>query len=168
MNYDFRLAQTGIKRMYLNYGNPIINSFWMASLLSLPIGGLYIRVIVKNIDFFQKNWVFPIIGIAFILISRFHYKKRVQYIQWDERNIRFKNIKGYSAIIGVDRIKSIKIKRGKGIYITHDNFIDKTRNGTYLIPFDPLVGRNYNIDVDIITEDFKKLYPDLILKDKEL
>jgi hypothetical protein len=36
--------------------------------------------------------------------------------------------------------------------------MDEKMNGTYLTPFAGL-GRNYNID--IITEDFKKLYPNL-------
>ncbi|WP_151672219.1 hypothetical protein [Patiriisocius marinus] len=167
MNYEFRLAQTGIKRIYY-YGNPIFGSLQSALLPTFVLVLIYKYILIKYIQFFQgKQSMFIIVSAITYLVSFLLLYRKKKYIQWDERNIRFKNINGYTAIVGVDKIKSIKIERGKGIYVTHDNFIDETRNGTYLIPFENL-GRNYNIDVDIITEDFKKLYPNLILEDKEL
>ena len=164
MNNDFRLEQKGIKRIHY-FGNPIFGSLKSALLPTLLLALLYKYILLKNILFFQgkKGLFIMVIGITYLISFIALYKNR-KYVQWDERNIRFKNIKGYTAIVGVDKIKSIRIKKGKGIYITHDNFIDENKNGTYLIPFEGL-GRNYNTDVEIITEDFKKLYPTLIIND---
>ncbi|HTO16624.1 MAG TPA: hypothetical protein VLZ83_12695 [Edaphocola sp.] len=163
MDYDFRLAQTGIKKIHY-YGNPILGSLQSAIFLTCLIGVLYKYVLAKFFLFFDgKEGLLTIGFLAIFLISFFLLYKKRKYIQWDQRNIRFKDINGYTAIIGVDKIQSIKINKSKGIYITHDNFIDEKRNGTYLIPFDRL-GRNYNTDVEIITEDFKKLYSNLIIE----
>jgi hypothetical protein len=164
MNYDFRLAQKGIKRIHY-YGNPLFGSLQSALIPVIILALLYKYILLKNIPFSQGNHriFIMVLGVTYLMSFLFLYHKR-KYIQWDERNIRFKNINGYTAIIGVGSIKSIKIEKGKGIYITHDDFIDKKNNGTQLIPFDSL-GRNYNIDVDIITKDFKKLYPALIIND---
>jgi hypothetical protein len=164
MNYDFRLALKGIKRIHY-FGNPIFGSLQSALLPTIIIALIYKYVLLKQVLFFQgKKGVFlTVIGVTYLISFIAFYKKR-KYIQWDERNIRFKNINGYTATLGVDKIKSIKIKKGKGIYISHENFYDEKLNGIYLIPFEKL-GRNYNKDIDIITEDFIKLYPDLIIND---
>lgn len=165
MNYDFRLIRTGIKRIYY-HGNPLFNSLIASFFLTIGTAFLYVKFLLPNIEFLKgkKELFISIMIIIFIVLFILYYRKK-KYIQWDERSIRFKNINGYSAIVGVDKVKSIKIIRGKGIYVTHENFYDEKMNGTYLIPFERL-GRNYNTDVNIITEDFKKLYPTLILEDE--
>lgn len=162
MNYELRLKQTGIKRIHY-FGNPIFGSLQSAILPTIVLALIYKYILLKNILFFQgkKELYIMVIGLTYLISFIVLYKKR-KYIQWDERNIRFKNINGYTAIIGVDKIKSMRIKKDKGIYITHENFYDEKMNGTYLIPFEKL-GRNYNTDIDIITEDFKNLYPTLII-----
>lgn len=161
MNYDFRLTQKGIKRIYY-FGNPIFGSLQSAIFITVILALFYKFVLVKNILFLQEQKELGIYAfvITFIISFVLLYKKR-RYIQWDERNIRFKNINGYTAIVGVYKIESIKIEAGKGIHVTHSCFYDEKMNGTYLIPFDNL-GRNYNVDVNIITEDFKRLYQKLI------
>jgi hypothetical protein len=162
MENDYELVQNRIKRIYYFNGSTLGimgNAILPAVLLAL----FYKYILLNNIAFLQKKYTLYLVFIALVYIITliFMFKKR-NYIQWDKRNIRFKNINGYTAIVGVDRIKSINIKNDKGIYITHENFYDEKMNGTYLIPFEGL-GKNYDTDVKFIIEDFKKLYPDLII-----
>lgn len=131
-----------------------IEYFIIPKLVKFGVPAIILFYIVKYYETieFYKYFIIAVPIFGFIILRKIN----LRYIKWDDKIIKLKTPGNKTeVVINTENISRVKIKENEGVTL---ELIDSS---SYFIPFEGL-GRNYNIDVEILKRDFKKIFSHLI------